>query len=116
MHQEKSGLFSGCGHARQELRALRPRVQVLTSFKDLGVEQLAGASGQAALQKRIRATADRFVRLGGLPLPYAVRVRAAAASGVQAAVSGLLRDDLRLRSVAHSGWQSRLERWGLWRG
>ena len=35
-------VFSGCGQARQELRALLPHVQVLTSFKDLGIEQLAG--------------------------------------------------------------------------
>ena len=51
-----------------------------------GVEQLAGASGQTALHKRILATADRLDRLGGLPLPHAVRLRAVAASGTQAAV------------------------------
>ena len=69
LHQEKSGLFSGSGHARRELQDSLPQVQVLTSFKDLGVQQLAGASGQAALLKRIQATAARFDRLGGPPPP-----------------------------------------------
>ena len=49
---------------------------------------MAGGSGQAALQKRVLAAAARFDRLGGLPLPYAVRLRAVAACGVQAAVYG----------------------------
>ena len=86
LHPDKSGVFSGCGLARQQLQVLLPHVKPLVSFKDLGFEQLAGQAGQGTLLKRIQATADRFDRLGGLPLPHLMRLRAA--SGVQAAVYG----------------------------
>ena len=52
------------------------------------MQQLAGEVGRRQLESRTQATAGRFDRLGGLPLPRARRLLVVAASGVQAATYG----------------------------
>ena len=113
VHEAKSGVFASSAQGRAALAADDPAVQVLRSFKDLGICQSVGAPGLSAPAARVLSTVARFERLAGLPLPYAQRTRAVAAAGVAAAAYGALagapagRDLAKLRT-----WAGR----AVWRG
>ena len=84
----KWGVFASTATTRAELSEREPAAPVLTTFKDLGVQQHAGAFGATAMAARVQATQARFGRLAGLPLPQAKRAQAVAAAGVPAAIYG----------------------------
>jgi len=91
IHPDKTVQFGASAPVREAL-ALEdeePGLEVKSSFRDLGVQQVFGMAGAAAAGTgRVLREWDRFRRLAALPLPYHVRVHAAAAAGVAAATWG----------------------------
>ena len=89
IHPDKTVQFGASVLVREALVDEDPGLEVKRSFRDLGVQQVLGLAGAAAAgDGRVAGSWDRFRRLAALPLPYQVRVHAAAAAGVAAATWG----------------------------
>ena len=109
----KSGVFADTLAGRVALEALDPAAPVLLTFKDLGVQQHAGARGATAMAARVQAARARFERLEGLPLPHAKRALVVAAAGVSAARYGAIAGAPSNRVLAQlRTWAGR----AIWRG
>jgi len=88
LNEFKSVRLGATAEARSHLRA-RAAPRVVSGFRDLGVDLQVGARRQGQLsQERLDAARLRFARCGRLALPWRVRVRVAAASGLAPATFG----------------------------